>query len=313
MVGKLLKAINNGLYDLKFSTSWSRWFYPPDWHSFKPYFTNAALNPIKYWLIFIPLISGLIAMFPIQLDYQNLQIIIGGDFDFPFSLRLSYIAAISYMFAFGIYLIRMPPFVRTNPSKFDRFPESVTKTEIAKEFRKTALACLPRVFTVASGETYAKRGSGELRRIEGGILDAKLVPPSLQEAQELVKYFIDSQTYTQKSLLRERHLPVNYGVVDEQFYKNDGLGGRPLIYDDSELDQETFRLLLFPNLRLRDRESDRDFVASKTYTSLFLCLSETRAVSRLFVSIFLFFSIVLGLIVLIQIMLEGIQIILGFQ
>jgi len=297
---------------LKFSNSFWRYGYPPEWHKFKPWFTSSALAPIKIWLGIAPVVVALVSVLPIEVLVGTLEVKLGGEFVPPFSFLLSLIAAIVYLFSYAVFALRCPQFIRQHPPQFDRLPENTTNTDLARQYRTLALNGLPRQHTTQSGRTFVRREAGNFA--DNQLDDSVSNCPEISDVKEMEELWNAKASYSSKALTSTGYFPLTANPISDankRYYQPDGAGGFKFKMSDYEVRKDVANLIFVPDLQISKRTDDPNFISTKTYTNVYYTLSESRAVGRAIVWATLCLSSALGLIVVVQIIGRGLKVFLA--
>ncbi len=292
----------------KNAPGWRSLFYPPEWHHCKGWFTSQALTPIKIWVAAIPTIAMVESIVPVTIDTKEIKFIIGGSFEAPFNIQMSYFAALSYLLSYFLFQIFCPKFVAQNPAKFDIPPESITRTDIARVFRETLIKDMPRLNKMSSGMYLKKSTYGyfKVRDVNG----KKQSAPSAEEARDAESILKKTANYTSRKLIEGESFPLRVSQPEKDFseiFERDRGGSLSWKYESTELSLNLFHAVFAPEVKLQELANDKDFVATKTYNNLYFTLSESRSIARFFMSLFFYISVVAGLAVLFQIIFRGMR------
>lgn len=308
----MLDEVGTKVQSLKYSSSFWRHVYPPEWHKFKPWFTSSALTPIKIWLGITPVIVGLVSVLPIRVLVGTLEVKLGGEFVPPFSFLLSFVAAIIYLLSYAVFALRCPQFVRQHPPQFDRLPENTTNTDLARQYRMLALNGLPRKHTTQSGRTFVRREAGNFADDQ---FDASVTNcPEISDVKEMEALWFEKASYSSKALTSTGFFPLTANPISDankRYYQSDDTGGFKFKMSDYEVRKDIANLIFVPDLQILKRPDDPNFISTKTYTNVYYTLSESRAIGRAIVWATLCLSSSLGLIVVIQIIWRGVKVFLS--
>ena len=283
-----------------------RVLYPLEWTSLKAVFSEAALRPVKVWLVLIPFVAGLVSTFPIEVIWPGGKIVFGGDFQPPFSFLLSYLAAVFFLFAYAIFWIRCPEFVRKHEAKYDTIPTNTTRAEVAWMIRSQCLSCLASNLKLPNGSEYLRDTSGSYR-----IKSSQNGPLEMPDQEDLVllqNLWEKAANYTTRQIYREngsRVAPILTNEVVEAFFEDSDFGGRTHLAENGSMPVNLFNLMFAPSLRIKENKEDKELIAAAAYSALYIALSESRPIARLITSVFVLLSVILGVVVVIQITIRG--------
>lgn len=279
--------------------------YPPEWHKLKSAFTSTALTPVKLWLFVIPFIAGLVSIFPIEIVTQNIEIEFGGKFQAPFSVLLSYIGAVSYMAAYALFSLRCPDFVKSHAPKFDKLPETTTRTEITDTIRKFTTGCLPNRFKTKSGKFFTRRAGRYY--LDEEFADLEIQKVDTEHAAEFQNFWKANADYTAEKLFHENgsRLTPLLTECDLNLYDVTDFNEEIHPLYGTRLNEHLFNLIFVSSLRILQKNEDRNLIASLAYTALYTTLSEARAISRFFVYLLTVFSAGIGVFLVVQIVVRG--------
>lgn len=305
----MLKTVDLWIRNARHKPRPFSYFYPLEWHRMKPAFESSALNPVKYWLIIIPFIAGLVSVFPIDINFPGANIEIGGEFQPPFNIFLSYVAAILYMISFAIFRIFCPQYVQQQKPVFSALPDGVTRTEIVDRARQAILADFSRQIKLDNGSVYLRQPGDFYKK--SSVENDELFQQDVFEIREVMTKWNELSSYTAKNILLEcgrRITPRETDRNQKFIFREKSEFNEEIHFLDSEnIDKNLFNMIFVPDLRILENREDRELIARMTHTALYINLSESRTVTRLIAYLLLVASSFLGLYLILQIVLRGFE------